>query len=57
MFEKLNFRPSKMTLLEFGLKIILSQSIKHNLKMAFILLLNLIVDQDIINEYMYKFIQ
>src|SRR6266487_6340879 len=57
MAQKLNFGKPKLTLTEFGIKLLLSQNIKNNPQMLCMLLRILRVDQNIINEDYYEFMK
>ena len=50
MTQEWNFLQLEVTLAEFGIKLVLSQTLKYYVKMMSMFFLILRVDQDIINE-------
>jgi hypothetical protein len=57
MTQELNFAQSELTLAELRIEPMITQSLKHNLEMLFMLFLTLRKDQDVINEYHDKLVQ
>jgi hypothetical protein len=50
MTQELNFAQPELALAELRIKLMITQSLKHNVKMLFMLFLTLIKEQDVINE-------
>jgi hypothetical protein len=50
MTQELNFAQPELALGELRIKLMITQSLKHNAEMLFMLFLTLRKDQDVINE-------
>jgi hypothetical protein len=50
MTQELNFTQPELTLAELRIKLMITQSLKHNTEMLFMLFLTLRKEQDVINE-------
>jgi hypothetical protein len=57
MSKKGNFLQPKNTLTEFGIELMVPESLQNNSKMSRILFFTLGIDQDVINEYHDKLVQ
>jgi hypothetical protein len=57
MFKKANFLQLKSTFAEFGIELMVPDSLQNNSKMSHMLFFALGIDQDAINEYHDKLIQ
>jgi hypothetical protein len=57
MTQEWNFAQPELTLLVLGIKLMITQSLKHNAEMPFVLFLVLGIDQDVINEDHDKLVQ
>jgi hypothetical protein len=57
MTHELNFGQPELTLAELRIQLMITQSLKHNAEMLFILFLTLRKDQDVINEDYDKLVQ
>jgi hypothetical protein len=55
--QKLNFSQPELALAEFCIQLMITQLLKHNVKMLFMLFLTLTKDQDVINEDHNKLVQ
>jgi hypothetical protein len=55
--HKLNFGQLELALAEFCIQLMITQSLKHNVEMLFMLFLTLRKDQDVINEDHDKLVQ
>jgi hypothetical protein len=57
MTQELNFAQPKLALAELRIELMITQSLKHNEEMFFMIFLTFRKDQDIINEYHDKLVQ
>jgi hypothetical protein len=57
MTQELNFTQPEFALGELHIKLMITQSLKHNAEMLFMLFLTLIKDQNVINEDHNKLVQ
>jgi hypothetical protein len=57
MRQKSNFFQPKLTLAEFGIKLVLSQGSQHKPQMFYMLFLGLGIDQDVVDEHHYKLVE
>jgi hypothetical protein len=55
--QKLNFGQPELALVKFCIQLMITQSLKHNVEMLFMLFLTLRKDQDVINEDHDKLVQ
>jgi hypothetical protein len=56
MTKEWNFVQPELTFAEFCIELMISQSLKHNVKMALMLISILGIDQNVINEYHDKLV-
>jgi hypothetical protein len=57
MTQKSNFFQPKLTFAELGIKLVLSQGSQQKPQMLCVLFLGLRIDQDVLNEHHYKFVE